>query len=156
MITKFGLRDAALIKTKALSNGAGTVVTDALDLGPVPALDGAGPNQTIYSHTTFRAIRDTDAYQIALDVPAVPHAVLDDGETLTVSIESSNQADFTGTVDVLATKTLTGAGGAGAAAPDALRVNPRMTENRYVRGKGILGAGAADGSALFIELSLEF
>lgn len=140
MITRFGMKDADLVKSVALPAAPGTVTTAALDIGP---------------KSIFRSVRNPNAFEVQVEVPALPVAVLGDAETLTVTIEASDDPAFGSGVDVLATKVFTGAGGAGAAG-DTVIASPARLGKQYVRGKAVLGAGGGDASGIDIELSLAF
>lgn len=141
MITKFGMRDADLVKTKALPAAASTsVVTDGIDIGP---------------NASFRAVRDVDRMEMSLEVPALSAVILPDTKTCTLTIESDTDPNF-GSPTTLGTLVLTGAGGAGAPNGGELRVTPTRTGEQYVRGKVAFGANTTDGSALKATFALNF
>lgn len=129
--------DASLQETKALSNGAGNVACDGLDLGAV----------------SLRGARLADC-ELEISAPALSTAQLPDTETMTYSIETS---DDDSTWDkILADQVLvqTGADGAGAAAAKARCKIPSDCE-RYLRVKATK-TGTGDCSTVSMTVSLLF
>lgn len=123
-----GLRDAAseVSVSKALSNGAGTVYSDGIDLGH-------GTSGDFLADVEFE-----------IGAPALTTTLLPDTETLKYSIQHDTDPAF-GTVATLLPDVLiqTGAGGAGAAAA-TVRVKLPAHVNRYIRLRAIkTGTGNA-------------
>lgn len=135
----FAVKDAQLIQTKALSNGAGSTVTDGWDLGHNAALLG----------------RNLADFELLIEAPALTTTELPDTETYKYSIETDDNAAF-GSAKVLHTDVMQqlGAGGAGAAAKSE-RVRLPSNCERYVRVRGTK-TGTGNPSAKVFTVSLMF
>ncbi len=134
---EFGVRDAQLIQTKALPNGAGSTSTDGFDLGHGSKGDFLAP------------------CELLIEAPALATADLGDADTMKYSIEHDTDPAF-GTAVAIAKEVLvqTGAGGAGAAAASA-RFRLPSNVNRYVRVKAT-NSDAGDASDKSFTVSLMF
>ncbi|HUX17117.1 MAG TPA: hypothetical protein VMW52_11640 [Phycisphaerae bacterium] len=132
------LKDASLVKTKALSNGAGNVACDGLDLGALSARGGR-----------------FEACELKIDAPALTTTQLPDAETMTYSIESDDDSEF-GSAKIVADGVIvqTGAAGAGAALAAARFKIPSDGE-RYWRVRATK-TGTGDCSGLSMTVSLLF
>lgn len=131
------IKDANLIQSRALPNGANTVTSSPIDL-------------ELGSRSDFVA----DA-ELLIEAPALAVGQLADTTTITYSIESDDNSSFTSaTVYIANALVQTGAGGAGAAAATA-RYGLPSTAERYYRLKAVK-TGAADASAATAKLSLVF
>jgi len=132
------LKDANLIKTAVLPNGAAATQTTGFDTGVQSG------------HGDFLA-----RCELLIAAPALVVGDLADGATMTYSVESDNDVAF-GSPKIVADKVLiqTGAGGAGAAAASA---RFRLAENteRYLRVKAT-NSGAGDASDKSMTVSLCF
>lgn len=131
-----GFKDAALNKAAVLPNGANTTTTTGVQI------QGAGP------------LRDFLAQgEIKLSAPALTVTELADTQTITYTIETSDDSAFgSGNVTISTTLVQTGAGGAGSVA-GALLVRPNSQVKSYVRGKAVkTGASNASTSSFTVEL----
>jgi hypothetical protein len=127
------IKDAALIKTKALPAAGAANATDSIDLQKVDA--------------SFEGI------EVEIAVPALPS--LADTKTVTVTLkDSADNATFAAIAE-LATLVLTGAGGAGAAAASRVVRLPSSTR-RYLRADIAVEAAGGDNTAKSATLSLLF
>jgi len=134
--TAYGVRDANLIKTKALPNGAAAVNSDGIDLG---ALSGRGA-------------RLAEA-EFLLTAPALTTTELADTQTITYKFQHDDDAAF-GSPTTLADGVIvqTGAGGAGAVG-QTFRLRPPTNCQRYVRIVATkTGASNASTASLTFEL----
>lgn len=131
------VKDASLIQTKALPNGAASTSTDGFDLG-----HGASGD--------FLA-----QCELLIEAPALVTGDLGDAATMKYSIEHDDAVGF-GTAVAIAKEVLvqTGAGGAGAAAASA-RFRLPTDVKRYVRVKATNSA-AGDASDKSFTVSLVF
>src|SRR5687768_10104314 len=108
--------DALLKVTKALPAGAATIVSD--------------PIQLHSGNQDFSAPLD-----IKLSIPALTTAELPDAQTVTSTIETSDDPAFGSGIEVISQPLLqTGAGGAGAAAVEQT-VSPSTKVKKHVRFK---------------------
>lgn len=132
------VRDASLIKTTALPNGANTIYTDGIDLG---ALSGRG-------------IRDGFC-ELLIEAPALVVGDLADAATMKYSIQMDDDSAF-GSATVVAPDVIvqTGAGGAGAAAASYRWRIPSNCE-RYIRVRAV-NSGAGNASDKSVTMSLLF
>jgi hypothetical protein len=121
------LKDAELIKARALPAGASAVVSDPIDTGISP---------------TGKQAMDVE-YAIA--IPALTTAQLPNGQAITYELIGSDSEDMSSPVAVSAATTQTGAGGVGAAA-DRLTARLAQDAPRYVAARATK-TGAADASA---------
>jgi hypothetical protein len=129
----FGLRDAQVKETAALPNGAATIYSTGLDLGPI-----SGPDRFL------------PECESEIAAPAVTTAMLGDAATIKYSIQAAVDSAFTSPVLVAAdVLTQTGAGGAGAAAATA-RFRLIGQSLRYVRIRAI---NSAAGNASTVSLT---
>lgn len=129
------VRDAALIQTKALPNGAAATAIDGFDLGH-------GSKGDFLAQT-----------ELLIETPALGATPLPNAKTMTFSIEHDDAANF-GTAVVLANQVIvqTGAGGVGDVAKSA-RFRLPTNVKRYVRVKATgSGAGDASGSAFTVSM----
>lgn len=131
----FNLADAELTLTKALPNGAASIVTDGIDLGHG-------------SRGDFLA-----ACELLIQAPALAVGDLANDDTMTYIVEHDDDAAF-GTVATLIDKVIvqTGAGGAGAAAAEK-RVRLPVDVKRYVRVK-VTNSDAGDASDKEVTVKL--
>lgn len=133
-----GVKDANLIETKALPNGAATIYTDGIDLGLVSA----------------RGARLADC-ELLIEAPALVVGDLGDAATMKYDVQHDSTSDF-GSVATIATTVLTqtGAGGVGAAAASVRYRFPTHTL-RYVR-VAATNSAAGDASDKDVTASLVF
>lgn len=131
------IRDALLTVSKALSNGAGTVTSDGIDLG-------------LTSRSDFVA-----RAELLIEAPALTTTLLPDTETMKYSLYHDSDPAF-GTETVLDTDALvqTGAGGAGAVAATK-RVGIPSDVKAYVRFKAVK-TGTGNASTVSGKLSVMF
>jgi hypothetical protein len=130
--------DASMTRSKALPNGADTATSPSLDLGP----------------TTAWGQRDASV-EFKLSAPALAVGELPDGETMTYSILTSDNADLSSpTVLMPSVIVQTGAGGAGAAAASYLFRLPSDSQ-RYLGFKAV-NSGAGDASAKSASMEARF
>ncbi|MCL4193983.1 MAG: hypothetical protein KJZ87_19755 [Thermoguttaceae bacterium] len=136
--TGFNVKDASLVRSVALPNGANTVYSDGIDLG---ALSGRGAR-------LYEA-------ELLIEAPALVTADLGDGATMKYSIQTDDDAAF-GSPTVVAADVIvqTGAGGAGAAAQTYRWRIPTGCE-RHVRVRAVNSA-AGDASDKSMTVSLCF
>lgn len=131
------VKDAELIETKALPNGAGSTNTDAFDLG-------------MGEQGQFAA-----NCELVIDAPALVVGDLADAATMKYSVQMDSDAGFGSPTtiypDVI---TQTGAGGAGAAAASR-RVRLPTNCERYVRVRATNSA-SGDASDKSMTVSLVF
>lgn len=134
----YGLLDEELTVSKALSNGAGSVETDGIDLG----------------HGTNSAVVLSD-FELEIVAPLLSTTLLPNGETMKYHIEHDDDPAF-GTVATVIAEALvqTGAGGAGAAAATA-RARLPSTCKRYIRMK-VTKTGTGNASTVSGILRLVF
>lgn len=133
------LQDASLIQTAALPEGA----TGAPVATNVTGFDLGGGDHA-------------GNFELLVSLPALTTAELPDTETMTVSIETDDNADFS-SASIIVDKAVvqTGASGAGAAAKSA-RVGLPSDVERYVRAKATISAGGGDCSAKKLTAGLVF
>lgn len=132
------VKDASLVATKALPNGAASTSTDAFDLGPL----------------TDRGVRNLPC-DLYIEAPALATADLGNGDTMIYKIEADNDPAFgSPTTLVAAAITQTGANAAGAAAATYRYRLPDDCE-RYVRVTATNSA-AGDASDKSMTASLLF
>lgn len=92
--------------------------------------------------------------ELVVVIPDLSTTILPDTRTLTATIETSDQSNFS-SATTLGTKVFTGAAGAGAAGGE-LRVPLPSTGLRYYRAKYVSGASTTDASALSGEFCFVF
>jgi hypothetical protein len=130
------LRDVNLKKTAALPNGAATTQTNGLQIH-----SGAFNTEFSAKHV-----------ELILEAPAVTVTELADTQTITYTIEGSNDdatyVQVTGPAQLIQT----GAGGVGAVAA-TLRYRPPTNAFKFYRGKAVK-AGASNASTSSMALSL--
>ncbi len=129
------LKDADLIVTRALPNGAATVSSAAIDLG-------AGRKYL------------QPSIQFMIVAPALVVGDLGNGETMTYVIQTDNDAAFGSPTTRETVITQTGAGGVGAAAQTAYW-KPDTECERYVR-VAITNSAAGDASDKTATFQLVF
>jgi len=113
------------------------------------------------SSTTSAAIDlGTDTFkpenvELDLAIPALSTTIAPDTRTVTLIAETSTTSNFSAVAQTIASKILTGAGGAGISATS---VRCRLPSNceRYVRFKVTFGASTTDGSALNATGTIRF
>jgi len=133
-----GVKDASLVKTKALPDGAASVYSDAFDLG---ALSGRG-------------IRDVPC-DLLLEAPALTTTEAPDTKTFTYEIQTDDDSAFGSPTSIVPSCIVqTGAGGAGAAAA-SYRFRIPFNAERYIRVKCTAVATCA-GSTASMTVSLLF
>jgi hypothetical protein len=130
------LRDALLKKTVALPNGAATVQTTGLQIFTAPV------------NSEFLA----EKAELLLEAPAVNTTELADTQTITYTVEGSNDDSTYVTVSGAAQLVQTGAGGVGAVA-GTLRYRPPTNAYKYYRAKAVK-AGASNASTSSLTFSL--
>lgn len=132
----YNLRDALLRQTKALPDGAATTTSDPIELHP-------GAHNSAFLANS----------ELLLTIPALATALLPDTQTVTYTLEASNDPEFNSGVDVISPAVVqTGAAGAGAAGT-TLRVRPPTNVKRYVRAKAVkTGAANASAASMTVEL----
>lgn len=131
------IKDANLTVSKALSNGAGTVLSAGIDLG-------------LTAKSDFVA-----QCELLIEAPAHTTTLLPDTETEKYTVEHDSDPAF-GTVSNLDVDALTqtGAGGVGAAAATK-RVGLPSDVKRYIRLKAIK-TGTGNASTISAKLSVMF
>jgi hypothetical protein len=136
--TVYGLKDELLTVSKALSNGAGSVETDGIDLG----------------HGTNESVTLSD-FELEIVAPALTTTLLPNSETMKYIIEHDDDPAF-GTVATVIDNALvqTGADGAGAAAATG-RARLPSTCKRYIRMK-VTKTGTGNASTVSGILRLVF
>lgn len=118
------LRDADLLKTIALPNGAATVTSTGIDLG---------------------SNRQGSPAELLVLAPALNTTQLPNTQTMTYSVEFSAASDFGTVTRAIPVGVQTGASSAGAAA-DQYRCGIASDADRYVRLKAVKsGTGDASG-----------
>lgn len=129
------LKDAELIKAKALPAAGATAYTDAIDF----AMAAIGPRG--------------DDIEAELAVPALP--ALAEGKKFTLRLQDSDDGVAFADIPELAALELTGAVGGGAAATTRFVRLPR-TARRYLRASLTVEAAGGDNTAVEAALSLLF
>ena len=124
------LADADLTVAVALPAAPGTVESGSVDLGDAPHVSGA---------------------EIRVNVPALDATELPDGETVTVTVEESDDDVSFAAARVVGV--VTGAAGAGAEAA-SFRYAPASTGARYHRLSAVSSAGAGDQSGSSAEIQI--
>ena len=133
-----GMKDAELIKTWALPNGAATTNSAGIDLGNSARGDFVAP------------------LEVLIEAPAAAVGNLANGETIIYHLYHDTASDFSGETLLLGTLiTQTGAVGAGAAA-DSKRVALPTTVKRYLRCKSVKTGGTGNASPISGTVSLLF
>lgn len=131
------MRDANLLITKALPNGAAAVTSDAIDTGKSS------------THDT-----QVGTVEFLLTAPALVVGDLANGDTIKYDIIWGDSADLTSSPTTYITSALvqTGAGGAGAAAA-TFRFRVPTSAKRYIGFKATnSGAGDASDKSATLEL----
>lgn len=128
------MKDALLIVTKALANGAANVTSDALDTMCGTRGDQLAP------------------IEFLLSAPAMNATEMPDAKTMKYDIIYSVNADLSApTTYITAAITQTGAGGVGCAAA-TFRVVPPVDGARYW---GVKATGSASGNATTASMTFE-
>lgn len=129
------MKDALLKQTLTLPNGANTTTSSAIDLG-------AGP-------------KAMDDIELVFNAPTLTLTQLADTQTITYSLELSNDSAF-GTVSrTVSLGVQTGATGTDpCAAISNVRYQPATNDYRYARIKAVK-AGASDASAASATLEVD-
>lgn len=130
------IRDASLMNTRALPNGAATVNSTGIDL-------------ELTSRSDFVA-----GAELLIEAPACNTTQLPDTQTLTYTVQHATDSGFSSPVTLFSGILQTGAGGAGAVAATK-RVGIPSDVSRYVRLQ-IVKSGAGDATAAIATLSLVF
>lgn len=135
----YQVRDKSLVVSKALSNGAGSVVSDGIDLG-----HGTHPQVVL------------PEFEIEIDAPALTTTLLPNTETMTYDIEHDDDPAF-GTVATALKSVVvqTGAGGVGAAAIAGTKARLPSTVKRYIRMK-VTKTGTGNASTVSGTMRLVF
>lgn len=131
------VKDANLIKTKALPNGATTVYSDPLDIGRKTSAGNA-----------------LAEVELLIEAPALSTTELPDGQTMKYNVQACALSDFSSGAYYVAKEVLvqTGAGGAGAAAASA-RFRLPSDCVRYVRVAAVnSGTGNASGKSMTVSV----
>lgn len=130
-------KDALLTRTKALPNGANTIVTDPIELGHSPS-------------GVFLANGEVE-----IQAPVLTTGELADGQTLTYNVQQSVDAAFTSPITLYSSVLVqTGAGGAGAAAVKT-RFRVPTDVKRFIRVQ-VVKAGASNASTKSVTVELLF
>lgn len=134
---EFSVRDAQLIQTKALPNGAANTATDGFDLGHGPKGD-------------FLA-----DCELLIEAPALGVTPLPNAKTMIYSVEHADASNFSDVVQ-LADRIIvqTGADGAGDVAKSA-RFRLPSNVKRFVRVKAT-GSASGDASTANFRVSMVF
>ena len=132
MATRF-IKDAALIKSKALPAAGASASTNSIDLQAVDA--------------SFERI------EVEVSIPALPN--LADTKTNTTTLEDSADDSTFAAIAGLATLVQTGASGTGAAAASRTVRLPSGTR-RYLRATCAVTSAGGDSTAKSVTLSLLF
>lgn len=132
----FAVKDATLIQTAALPNGATTTVITGFDLGHDPTKIG----------------RLLAEMEILIESPALTVGELPNGETITFSVETDDNSGFSSALKIYdALFVQTGAGGVGDVAKSA-RFRLPSTVERFVRVKATkTGAGNASTKSMTVS-----
>lgn len=132
----YQIKDAALSKTAALPNGAATTTTTAVQL------HGSSSLRDFVADLEFK-----------LTIPALTVTELADTQTITYTIETSDDSAFgSGNVTISLSTVQTGAGGAGATGTTVL-VRPNSALKSYVRAKAVkTGASNASTSSMTLDI----
>lgn len=135
--TGYGVRDANMVKTKALPSGASTIYTDGIDVG----LRGG------------RGALLADC-ELEINAPILAVGELANASTMKYDVQMDADVAF-GSPTTIALEVLvqTGAGGVGAAAATAKFRLPTNCE-RYVR-VAATNSAAADASGKDVEIAVE-
>lgn len=134
----YAVKDALLTVTKALSNGAGSVTTDAIDLG-------LSANGDLHA-----------GCELSIDAPALTTTQLPNAETMKYDVIHSDNSDLSSPSTIAASVVVqTGAGGAGAAAISGTRFRLPSTVKRYV-GVKVTKTGTGDASTVSTTVALVF
>jgi hypothetical protein len=94
--------------------------------------------------------------ELDLAIPALSTTIAPDTRTVTAIIETSTTSNFAAIDATIFSRILTGAGGAGIGAQDALRCRLPSNCARYVRAKVTFGASTTDGSAVSATFTARF
>jgi hypothetical protein len=136
----FAVGDAALKETKALPNGAATIVSTGIDLGIITG----GMN------------RNLGDYEGLIQAPALVVGDLANAATMKYTVQGATDAAFTSPIAIFTDLlTQTGAGGVGAAAAEVRYRLPVNHPYRYVRVQAI-NSGAGDASDKSLTHKLVF
>ncbi len=129
------MKDATLVKTFALNNGAGSTQATGIDL----KADAYKP----------------ECIEANLSIPALNSTMVPDTRTARYIIETSTTSNFAAIDQTLYDETFTGASGAGVGAKNKL---VRLPSNcaQYIRGKVTLGASTGDASSITATFQLLF
>lgn len=142
MAQGYGVKDAALLITKALKNGSGAVTSGAIDTGLNAGVAQGQANQP-------------GNMEFALNAPALTTTQLPDTHTVTYAIIQSDNSDLSSPSTVIANAIIqTGAGGAGAAAA-AYKFRLPPEAKRYI-GFTATNSGADDASGASATLQPTF
>lgn len=134
----YAVKDARLSVTKALSNGAGSVTTDAIDLE-------LSANGDLHARC-----------ELVIDAPALTTTLLPDTETMKYDVIHSDNSDLSSPTTIAASVVVqTGAGGAGAAAIAGTRFSLPSTVKRYV-GVKVTKTGTGNASTVSVTVALAF
>lgn len=132
----YQIKDATTTKSAALPNGAATTATAAVQV------QGSS------------SLRDFVAsVELKLTIPALTTTELGDTQTITYTIETSDDSAFgSGNVTISLSTVQTGAGGAGATGTTVL-VKPNSALKSYVRAKAVkTGASNASTSSMTLDI----
>lgn len=127
------LKDAELIKSKALPAAAATAYTASIDLGAV-ALGPTG-----------------DHIEAEISVPATPALVED--KTITLNFQESDDDTTFANIGELESLVITGGAGNGASAASRIVRLPRATK-RYIRAAATVLADGGDNTGVDFSLAL--
>lgn len=128
------IKDAALIKTRALPTADGTVTSADFDLESVLA----GPS--------------LEAVELSIEVPALSATLLPSADTLTITVQGGASATPTTSLNLV--KVITGTGSTIAAQEIRFRLPSDCP--RYVNVKFVAAGGTGDQSGVSATVALRF
>lgn len=99
---------------------------------------------------------DIERLELDIALPALTTTIVPDGDTVTVSIETSTSSSFASVDCTIFSRILTGAGGAGIPAQAGLRARLPSNSARYVRATVTFGASTTTGAAVSATFTLRF
>jgi D-arabinose 1-dehydrogenase-like Zn-dependent alcohol dehydrogenase len=118
----------------------------------LPATASISTQSSAFDTTQFQQHRDVGLCALVA-VPAFTATQLPNAATLTVAIQTSNDASFSSGVTTLESHVVTGAGGIGAAAVTAWHYVTSQAK-RYVRAQFTSGVGTVIGANITANFSL--
>ena len=123
-------QDAALIVAKALAASAGAINSDALDLGPITAEIGVR----------------SEKFELELTTPALTATLLPASNSITYSLQASNDSTFATGVTTYAIQAALQTGSSSGATGGTFRFKPTLDSPRYWRAVAtVTGSGVGSG-----------